>query len=572
MTEHQKIEGAIEAVPVTAPPNTMADLLKLVQADSALPATRRRDIQSAVRTICRLLHLRPEEAPASAPFLRRRLVGFHPKQAKLSDKRYRNIRAELTFALKRYVPDVPLRIDTIDLPSAWQELRSNLNTETLLYGLSRFIMFCSLKDIAPKQVADDTIPQFREWLEEFTLVKNPEVRVKTTVRLWNKASQTVEGWPQTRLTVVSERETYCVAWEAVPASFQQEVDEWLARLAGEDPLADDAPLRPLRPASLNSHKFRVLQAVSALAKSGVPLDAVTSLSVLVRVEHVKSILRFFLRRSNGTPTSQTAGIASCLVTIARHWIKAGEPHLRELAHLNKKVTPRQEGLTHKNQERLRQFDSDRNKALLLQFPQNIAKSLRNKKALTRKDALSLQIAVAVEILIMTALRLHNLASLDLDRNIVRHRDRRNERVHLFVPGQDVKNSEDLEHELPAESAALLDLYLRRARPLLDNGSRYLFPGAKEGTHKSEAHFSRQISKRIFDDTGLDVNVHLFRHIGAKLFLDSNPGGYEVVRRVLRHRSMDTTTKHYAGFETKAAARHYDEVILRLRKKYGGDDG
>ena len=322
MTEHQKFEGTIEAVPVTASPNTMADLLKLVRADTALTATRRRDIQSAVRTICRLLHLRPEEAPASAAFLRRRLEDFHPKQAKLSAKRYRNIRADLSFSLKRYVPDVPLRIDTIDLPSAWQELRSYLNTETLRYGLSRFIMYCALNGVVPNRVSDESVCEFNVWLENFTLVKNPQARVNATVRLWNKARETVEDWPQTRLTVVPARETYCVAWQSVPANFQQEVDEWLARLAGEDPLADDAPLRPLRPASLNSHKFRVLQAVSALVKSGVPLDAITSLSVLVRVEHVKSILRFFLRRSNGTPTSQTAGIASCLVTIARHWIKA----------------------------------------------------------------------------------------------------------------------------------------------------------------------------------------------------------------------------------------------------------
>jgi integrase len=63
-----------------------------------------------------------------------------------------------------------------------------------------------------------------------------------------------------------------------------------------------------------------------------------------------------------------------------------------------------------------------------------------------------------------------------------------------------------------------------------------------------------------------VNAHLFRHIGAKLYLDAHPGAYEVVRRVLGHRSMDTTTGFYTGLETAAAVRHFDETILRLRKQ------
>jgi integrase len=58
-----------------------------------------------------------------------------------------------------------------------------------------------------------------------------------------------------------------------------------------------------------------------------------------------------------------------------------------------------------------------------------------------------------------------------------------------------------------------------------------------------------------------VNAHLFRHIGSKLFLDANPGGYEVIRRVLGHKKISTTMRFYTGFEGKAAARHFDQVIL-----------
>jgi hypothetical protein len=39
--------------------------------------------------------------------------------------------------------------------------------------------------------------------------------------------------------------------------------------------------------------------------------------------------------------------------------------------------------------------------------------------------------------------------------------------------------------------------------------------------------------------------------------------------VLGHRSIDTTTAFYTGLETAAAARHFDETILHLRRESGG---
>jgi hypothetical protein len=68
---------------------------------------------------------------------------------------------------------------------------------------------------------------------------------------------------------------------------------------------------------------------------------------------------------------------------------------------------------------------------------------------------------------------------------------------------------------------------------------------------------------------LRVNPHLFRHIGAKSFLDAHPGQHEVTRRVLAHRSIETTIAFYTGCETAAAVRHYDETILKLRHTGSG---
>ncbi|MCH7792962.1 MAG: tyrosine-type recombinase/integrase [Planctomycetes bacterium] len=177
----------------------------------------------------------------------------------------------------------------------------------------------------------------------------------------------------------------------------------------------------------------------------------------------------------------------------------------------------------------------------------------------------MQMAVAIEILTMCPLRIGNLANLKLDETLFWTRPGRKGRLLLSIPSDEVKNREPIEFELPTESAQLIERYLDSYRPALFNRpGDWLFPG-KADRAKRPGSLGPQIKRIIYKHTGLEVNAHLMRHIGAKLFLDCNPGSYEVVRRVLVHRSIDTTTESYTGFETKSAARHFDDVILEQRR-------
>jgi site-specific recombinase XerD len=142
---------------------------------------------------------------------------------------------------------------------------------------------------------------------------------------------------------------------------------------------------------------------------------------------------------------------------------------------------------------------------------------------------------------------------------------RGRRLYLVIPEADTKNREPIDFELPAETAEILSWYVREHRPvLLKQPTDALFPGA--GTKaKSSGALATQISKTMLKFTGLKVNVHLFRHAGGKIFLDARPGQYEVMRRVLSHRSITTTTSFYAGAETRAAGQHFAAVIAERRR-------
>lgn len=121
----------------------------------------------------------------------------------------------------------------------------------------------------------------------------------------------------------------------------------------------------------------------------------------------------------------------------------------------------------------------------------------------------------------------------------------------------------LEYELPAHVVALLDTYLNTYRPILLRGedAGWLFPGSIEGRHKHEVSLRENLCKAVKKHTGLTVNPHLYRHLAAFFYLQANPGDYETVRRLLGHKSVDTTITFYAEFDTLAARRLYTDHIL-----------
>jgi integrase len=84
--------------------------------------------------------------------------------------------------------------------------------------------------------------------------------------------------------------------------------------------------------------------------------------------------------------------------------------------------------------------------------------------------------------------------------------------------------------------------------------------------KDDTSLRRQIQKTIWNETGIKLTPHQFRHAAAKILLDAKPGYYEVVRKVLGHKNLSTTYSHYAGAETQAAVELFDEVIIQHRQR------
>ena len=87
---------------------------------------------------------------------------------------------------------------------------------------------------------------------------------------------------------------------------------WRERMANPDPLDEEAPARALRPATIEHRIYNFRQFASALVHTGhLPVEEITSLSVLFQPEAFKAALRFFLDRSGRRPSACTTSPGPC---------------------------------------------------------------------------------------------------------------------------------------------------------------------------------------------------------------------------------------------------------------------
>ena len=540
---------------------SLADLLAILQTVD-LPERKRQELSSAVRTVARALGRPLQDIPADARLLANRLKDVAAAAIGISRGRWNNIRSLLRTALTFVQPISPGR-NRNDPSPEWRELSARLSRSDKI-ALSRLLRYLSGRGIEPAAVMAETFDEYREHLER-SLLKRPSETFASTVRAWQRAASAVEGWPQIAVLIPNRRRHWVSKWDRFPESLRRDCQAWLDRLAGRD-LLEDAPFRPVRPATLEHREWQIRAFASSVIRMGRDPVTLTGLADLVEMETFKTGLRFFLDREGG-PTTAIAGLAGTLKAIARHHVRVDFHHLDRMGGIIRgRLALGRVGLTETNRTRLRPFDDLQSIHALLKLPAELMRQARRHRNLQR-GAVRAQLAAAIEILLMAPVRMSNLVKLDIERNLVR--PGQGKTLHIVIDAEEVKNREPLEYPLPPESVDLLECYIRDFRlHLTPAGNTALFPGIGGGP-KNQAFFGTQISRTIRAHTGLRVHPHLFRHITAKLFLDANPGSYEVVRRVLGHRSIDTTTAFYTGLETPAAVRHFDRTILHLRESSTG---
>lgn len=547
---------------------TLEDASNILKERSDLKPSRQRDMLSALTRISKAAGKPMHDIPTDAPALRGILAALHPQQMGITAKSFSTLKSATKAALQASGA-IPEDDPKTDLTPEWQAYSDGCETKPQRYSLVRFMRFCDQRGHGPQDVEDSVLQDFRDYLDHRVLAKDPDALIKEIAQTWNGLNRR-RGLGLTDLTIPKAVRYNARPLSDYPASLIDDLESHLTRQQVTDIFDDSGPTQPIKDITARNIRQHVRQYLDALHQSGVALEDMVNLKAVVTPDLMKQAFRQIMTRLGvdpGDPIPPTLhNIGASLKAIAKHHLQSDLAALAEIDAIRKKVAHNPKGMSDKNKARLDQFDDWRNVALIVGLPRKLM-AQAEADAPTRANALDAMYAVLIAILLSAPMRIKNAAGLRLDHHVLARREGRKTFYSIRIPDHEVKNNEPIEVNLSKQTSALITEYLETYRPLLSHhAGDGLFPRASDGAARMPSNLSQALAEKIKRETGLTLNAHFFRHFAAFLFLSQRPGEYETVRRLLGHKTLQTTMDFYAEMTSKAAHDRYDAEVLQ---KFGG---
>jgi integrase len=544
---------------------TLQDVLDGLARNSSLSVTRLRDLRSAVTCFAALVDSSPPHVALDLAVIRSVLDLMVPIQAKVSRKRWANLRSDLAAAIAASGLLPMLKTSTVELSESWASLLGKTRDRRMTDGLSRFARWASERQIAPRDVDREVVDRFVAELHFASLVRKIAELGQTIVRSWNRLAQ---SFPDEGLRPIKVRRRMNgpprFPWQELPKSFRQDADAYLEWAAVPDPLDENARRTPLASRTIHLRRDHLHSAVSAAVAAGVDAKQLVNLKSLVELDTFKKMLRHRWEEEGRKLSSYTHGVAGSLIAIAKEWVRVPADALAALKATRQKLGALPIGLTDKNKNVLRQLNDKRLLGRLVNLPDKLWRDLSGKLKTSRREFIDLQSTLAIDILLVAPVRMKNLAEVKFDEHIRWPQGRSRPAVILFN-SEETKNKIPLEFDLPLNLSDRLHIYRNKITPMV-TGRRpnHLFV-TWQGKPRTQAAIALAIEKTVLKYVGVRLTPHQFRHLAAKIRLDESPGAYELVRELMGHKNMQTTTNFYAGIDTRRAGRAHLELISRIKK-------
>ena len=541
---------------------SFADAITTISAATDLSLETRRHWRSSLTGIAKAFDQPPELIPARYSAVRARLAALHHAPLDWVKKTLDNHRSNAKAALIWFAREKDVLQHGVALSPAWDRLRVALTDPSTRYRLMSLMRFCSGFDIEPGAVDDAVLDRYMDHRARTTTRASDAASRRILARLWNAGIGKIDGWPQHRLVEPPVKAAEGPAWEEFPEGLRADIEGYLAGLNRLRHNRAGQRIRPCKPSTIIARRRELVAAVRMAVRVGVPLVSLTSLAALVHPDVAGKVLDGYWRKDGEVPATYTINLSCRFVALA-HWAGGlDEVALRDLGDLRFTLEQhREDGMTPKNLALIRCVLTDTVWSRVTKLPDQLMRQARlERQHAPVRAAVLAQIAVAVSILTVAPVRLGNLASIRLGENLIKPGGPQSN-YFLSFDKHDVKNRVPLQFKLDAIVTNIINEYVHDFRPALVRGSNadWLFPG-EAGEHKEKISFSTQIVDRVEKSTGLRITVHQFRHAAGALILKHRPGEYELVRRLLGHKSVQTTIKFYLELETTQASEIFTDIV------------
>jgi integrase len=542
---------------------SFAEAIAIIAAADELTEQTRRHWATSLRQIAKAFDKPLEVIPARYSAVRAALALLHHVPAGLTAKTLQNHKSNAKSALLWLARERDIPEHGAPLTPEWEELRAGVGDTIARSRLSSLMRFCSASNIAPVEVDEAVVDHFMSYRSETGRPADGAFR-RLLARAWNSNVWKIQGWPARKLAEPPVRAAVELAWEEFPEGLRRDVDRYLDGLTRVRRSRTGQRIRPLKPSTIRTRRAELAAVARMAVKVGVPIGTLTSMSALLAPDVVEKVLDTYWSRNGDNPKLFTIDLARRFLAIAKETKCLDDAACERLDQMRRDLEEhRQGGLTDKNIALIRQVLTPGVWSRIVRLPQAMMATARSQQShAPLRAAVTAQLAVAIAILTAAAVRLANLTAIKLGTNLLKP-DGPDSNYWLVFPNYDVKNRVRLDYPLEGYLTQLIDEYVQDFRPTLVRGSNedWLFPGQRGGA-KGKVSFSGQITDRIYKATGLRITVHQFRHAAGAIILKHRPGEYELVRRLLGHRNVQTTINAYVGLENIQASEIFSKIVMQ----------
>jgi hypothetical protein len=541
---------------------SFADAIAILASSAELPDQIRKHWATSLRQIAKALDKPIEVIPARYSAICKEIAHLHEVPVGLTAKTMRNHKSNAKSALLWLAreKDVPRHGTPLTVP--WERLWVATRKTRTRYRLSSLMRYCSAKRISPDEVDEAILDRFMDYRRERG-IKADEAFRRFMARAWNSHVGRVRGWSARRLIEPPVKTRVKIPWSRFPGGLRREIDRYLETLTRMRRTQTGRRVRPLSQATIHLRRAQLAAAARMAVASGVPIETLNSLGRLLAPDVVEKILDAYWRRNGEEPKSYTIDLAKRLLMIARETKCIDDSGYERLDEMRAALEiHRRDGLTDKNIALVRKILTPGVWGRVVKVPFSLMASARARRTHSPVlAAVTAQVAVAIAILTAAPVRIANLTTIRLGLNLIKPGGP-DSNYWLVFPEYDVKNRVKLEFPLEPYLSRIIDEYVFDHRPTLMKAANedWLFPGPQGGT-KGKSLLSGQVTNRIIKETGLRITAHQFRHAAGAIILMRRPGEYELVRRILGHRTVRTTISAYGGLETIQASEIFGKIVM-----------
>jgi len=229
---------------------TLADVRSEISMTATLTDIRRRDLLSALKTFGTWAGLSLTSIPATHSDVRKIWETLSPGGLSVSKGRIANVSSGLNRALQ--LVNAPNVRKIQPLGEEWKNLFSVIENDGDRHALSKFGRYCTSRNLVPSGINQAVSASYLDYLENATSVSKPREKHQAFCRAWNRLVSKTRRNDLLKLDVPKYAKRYGLARETFTEPLQTEVQEYRDYLTCTDPLADKAPLKPLRAVSADA--------------------------------------------------------------------------------------------------------------------------------------------------------------------------------------------------------------------------------------------------------------------------------------------------------------------------------